>query len=87
MRASGALEGAAAVVFGRLSGFLPEGHGAADLAHLDQLVREFAASASCPVLAGAPCGHCTPNLPLPFGPRAVLDPGRGTLGFLEDAVA
>ena len=86
LRAAGALDGAAALVFGRPTAFLPLDHTAEDRTVLDQLLREFAADCPFPVLAGAPCGHGTPNLPLPFGPRALLDPERGTLGFIEDAV-
>ncbi len=81
--ASGALDGAAAVVFGRLGSFLPAG---ADVGPLEHLVAEFARGAPFPVLSGLPAGHTDPNLPVPFGPRAVLDPGAGTLAFAEDAV-
>lgn len=70
LRASGALEGARAVVFGRLSSFLAAGE---ELAVLEGLLEEFAASSPFPVLSGLPCGHTEPNLPLPFGPRALLD--------------
>ncbi|HSH71037.1 MAG TPA: LD-carboxypeptidase, partial [Deferrisomatales bacterium] len=86
LRTSRALDGAAALVFGRPAEFLPPDQGAEDRTALDQLLREFAEDCPFPVLAGAPCGHCTPNLPLPFGPRSLLDPARGTLAFVEDAV-
>ncbi len=81
--ASGGLDGARAVVFGRLPSFLPPG---TDPEPLEHLVAEFARSAPFPVLSGLPAGHTDPNLPVPFGPRAVLDPGAGTLAFLEGAV-
>jgi len=77
---AGALQDAAAVVFGRLESFVPEG---GRLDHLFHLVDEFARSVSFPVLSGLPCGHTTPNRPLPFGPKALLDPAAGTLCFSE----
>jgi muramoyltetrapeptide carboxypeptidase len=83
LRASGALDDAAAVVFGKPETFLAPGE---DPAHLEDLLAEFAASASLPVLSGVTAGHGTPNLPLPFGPRALLDPERGSLAFIEGLV-
>ncbi len=82
-RASGGLDGAAAVVFGKVEAFGPEGE---DRGLLEALIAEFAASVPCPVLSGVSAGHVTPNLPLPFGPRALLDPERGSLTFLEGLV-
>lgn len=86
LRTAGALDGAAGLVFGRPECFLPLAATPQERADLDELLREFAAGCAFPVLAGAPCGHCTPHLPVPFGPRALLDTGRGTLAFIEDAV-
>jgi muramoyltetrapeptide carboxypeptidase len=83
LRASGALDGAAAVVFGRVETFAPEEE---DRGLLEALIAEFAASMPCPVLSGVSAGHVTPNLPLPFGPRALLDPERGSLTFLDGFV-
>ncbi|MFU8858513.1 MAG: S66 peptidase family protein [Deferrisomatales bacterium] len=82
--ASGALEDAAAVVFGKPETFLAPGE---DPPHLEDLLAELAGSVPCPVLSGASAGHGTPNLPLPFGPRALLDPERGSLAFVEDLVS
>lgn len=83
LRASGTLEGVRAVVFGRTASFSPpeEPEG-----FLDGLLREFAAGASFPVLTGLAAGHTEPNLPVPFGPRALLDSGAGFLHWLEDLV-
>lgn len=83
LRASGGLDGAAAVVFGRLEAFGPP----EEAGLREALVAEFASASACPVLSGVSSGHVTPNLPLPLGPRALLDPGAGTLAFLEDAVS
>ena len=80
---SGGLDGAAAVVFGQLRSFLPSGE---DPALLDDLLAEFSAAAPYPVLSGLSSGHTEPNLPLPFGPRALLDPEKGALAFLEGLV-
>jgi muramoyltetrapeptide carboxypeptidase len=82
LKASGAFEGALALVFGVARSFGPE----ADAEHLEHLLEELAAAVPFPVLEGLPCGHTEPNLPLPFGPRAVLDPSAGTLAFLEPLV-
>ena len=86
LRSSGALDDAAAVVFGRPGTFLPPNHSPAERADLDHLLVEFASACPFPVLAGAACGHCSPNLPVPLGPLALLDPQGGTLAFVEDAV-
>ncbi len=83
VRASGALEGARALVLGRLEAFLAPGE---RLGPLEDLVAELARDLPIPVLSGLSCGHCTPNLPLPFGPRARLDPGAGVIAFTEGAV-
>ncbi|MEW6486511.1 MAG: LD-carboxypeptidase [Thermodesulfobacteriota bacterium] len=83
LRASGALEDAAAVVFGKPETFLASGE---DPGHLEGLLAEFAGSVPCAVLSGVAAGHGTPNLPLPFGPRALLDPERGSLAFIEGLV-
>jgi muramoyltetrapeptide carboxypeptidase len=83
LTACGALEQTAAVVFGRPESFLAAGE---DPGQLEHLLAEFASGASFPVLSGLACGHTKPNLPLPFGPRALLDPQKGTLVFLEGVV-
>jgi muramoyltetrapeptide carboxypeptidase len=83
LRASGGLEGAAAVVFGKPEAFLAPGE---DAAHLDGLLAEFAQELSVPVLSGFPAGHGPTNIPLPLGPRALLDPEQGSLAFLEALV-
>jgi muramoyltetrapeptide carboxypeptidase len=78
---AGALDGAVGVVFGRPAAFVPEG---VDPADVDALLEEFASRLDIPVLSGLPCGHVEGHRPLPFGPRARLDPAEGTLAFLED---
>ena len=50
----------------------------------DALLREFLLPLGKPVLGGWPCGHGTPNLPLPLGVRVDLDAQAGTLTLLED---
>ncbi len=84
LRASGGLAEASAVVFGVPETFLSPGDA---FGHLEDLLSEFAASMPFPVLSGVSSGHGTLNLPLPFGPRALLDPERGTLAFVEDLVS
>jgi len=84
LRASGSLDEAAAIVFGKPATFLSLGEDPADL---EDLLAEFAQTLSVPVLSGLAAGHGTPNIPIPFGPRALLDPERGSLAFLEALVA
>ncbi|MBI5445257.1 MAG: LD-carboxypeptidase [Deltaproteobacteria bacterium] len=82
LRASGASEAAAAVVFG-----CPEEFGPEDQAgEVAELLAEFASAAAVPVLSGLACGHGKKNQPLLLGPRARLEPAAGTLTFLEAAV-
>jgi len=83
LRASGGLEDAAAVVFGNPETFLSPGE---DMATLEALLAEFAQGLRVPVLSGLAAGHGSPNLPIPFGPRALLDPERGSLAYLEPLV-
>jgi muramoyltetrapeptide carboxypeptidase len=83
LSAAGALDGAAAVVFGDLAAFAPAG---TDIADVEAVIEDFAARMNCPVVSGLPCGHTTPNRPLPFGPAARLDSARGELVFLEAMV-
>lgn len=83
--ASGALEEVKAVVFGTATSFGPRGYGE-DVRHIEELLLDFAASMPVPVLEGLTCGHTDPNLPLPLGPLARLEPERGEVSFLEAAV-
>lgn len=72
------------LVFGDFSecgGVYVEDH---QFAHfIDVLGAEF----DCPVVAGAPVGHETPNFPFPVGVFAELDADSGTLSFDRHAVA
>ena len=63
-----------------------EADGERGAALLDDLLAEFSAAGPYPVLSGLSSGHTEPNLPLPFGPRALLDPEKGALAFLEGLV-
>lgn len=85
LQASGTLDGVEAIVFGVARSFVPEGQDR-EAAHLEDLLRDFAAAVAFPVLEGLPCGHTEPNHPLPLGPRSRLEPERGELIFLEPAV-
>ncbi len=81
--AAGAFEGCLGVVFGRPETFVPQ---AEDAAALEPLLEEFARQVPFPVLSGLPSGHCRPNLPLPLGARALLDPAEGRLAWIDPAV-
>jgi muramoyltetrapeptide carboxypeptidase len=77
---SGALEGAAALAFGR---FTEMTESASETA---ALLGEFAGQLDVPAVFGLPFGHVDDNWTLPFGVRARLDAGACTLALLEPAV-
>lgn len=87
---AGVLRGCRGVVLGDLTRCTdpPTPAGAPDnpapaLAAIDERLRTFA----IPGLAGAPLGHGSRNVALPFGGRATLDFARGTVELLDAAVA
>jgi muramoyltetrapeptide carboxypeptidase len=57
--------------------------GSDDPAQLTTVLVERLAPLGVPVLAGLPVGHIPDNRPLPFGVRARLDGGSGTLEVLD----
>ncbi|WP_459939872.1 S66 peptidase family protein [Deferrisoma palaeochoriense] len=81
--AAGAFEGCRGVVFGRPESFVAEDR---ERAAVEELLHEFASQAPFPVLSGVPAGHCRPNLPLPLGRRAYLDPEGGRIAWIESLV-
>ena len=82
LRASGALEGVRALVFGEMPGC--EQHPGQGY-QLDDVLRDATAEIGVPVLSGFPSGHCvSPAKTIPFGVRAGVD--REGLTLLEGAV-
>lgn len=77
---AGALEGAAAIAFGRFTDC-----GEPD--ELRALLQRFADEAGVPAVMDLPIGHEPDNWTLPLGVRARLDAARGTLELLEPAVS
>ncbi len=53
---------------------------------LDEIIRDVVVPSGKPVMGGLRCGHCRPNLTLPFGVRCRLDADAQTLDVLESAV-
>ncbi len=53
---------------------------------LRQVFDDILAPLGIPVLSGIRCGHCTPNLTLPFGIRCTVDATAGTVEIVESAV-
>ncbi len=53
---------------------------------LDEIIRDVVVPSGKPVMGGLRCGHCHPNLTLPFGVRCRLDTDAQTLDALESAV-
>lgn len=82
LKLSGVMDGVRGIGFGRFTE-LPD---PADEAALEALLLEWTASFDVPVVAGLPVGHVAENWTLPFGVRARLDAGAGTLTLLEPAV-
>lgn len=80
---AGALDGVAGLAFGRFTRVPPRSPDRP----LEAVLREWAARFDVPAVSGVPVGHTAHNWTLPFGVRARLDAGAGTLEILEPAVA
>ncbi len=53
---------------------------------LDEIIRDVVVPSGKPILGGVRCGHCRPNMTLPFGVNCRMDADRQTLTILESAV-
>lgn len=53
---------------------------------LDEIIRDVVVPSGKPILGGVRCGHCRPNMTLPFGVKCRLDADAQTLTVLESAV-
>ncbi len=53
---------------------------------LDEIIRDVVVPSGKPILGGVRCGHCRPNMTLPFGVNCCLDADAQTLTILESAV-
>lgn len=73
---SGALLGVAGVLLGSFT----------EADDASTVLRGWADGLGVPVLAGWPCGHGTPHLPLPLGALATLDAAAGTLRLDQDVL-
>ena len=83
LRYAGLLEGVEAIVFGDMRQCVPETDDALLEAALLHALRDFAG----PLCIGLRSGHVdTPNITLPLGIQAALDPDTPTLHLLESAV-
>jgi muramoyltetrapeptide carboxypeptidase len=87
LQLAGVFDRVAAVIFGDLVGCEepPGSHVGSPLAA--DVVKERLARLAVPVALGAPVGHGSRNLALPYGVRAQLDVQAGTLVALEAAVS
>jgi muramoyltetrapeptide carboxypeptidase len=72
LRLGGHLNGLAGVLLGSFS----------DAASPDEVLADYLHPLGCPVLAGWPAGHATPNLPLPMGACVALDARARTLSVV-----
>ncbi len=79
LKLSGNLHGLAGIVAGHLTGGASEGPAAGPSG--DDLLRELAAGYPWPAASGLCAGHACPNLTLPLGARARLDPARRLLAI------
>lgn len=86
LAAAGGLERAAALLFGRPGGGVPE----ADFAAYDQallgVVRDELGRDDMPIVAGMDFGHTEPGVVLPFGALARVDPAARAVALLEPGV-
>lgn len=83
LRAAGALDGAAAVIFGQFTNCDTTGCARP----LEDTLHELVAHLNVPVGFGYPFGHVANNWTLPLGVRARFDADEGTLELLEPAVS
>ncbi len=72
LRLGGHLNSLAGVVLGSFS----------DAAAPDEVLADYLHPLGCPILAGWPAGHATPNLPLPMGATVALDARARTLAVV-----
>jgi muramoyltetrapeptide carboxypeptidase LdcA involved in peptidoglycan recycling len=86
LAATGALERAGALLFGRPGGGVPAEQFAAYDEALLAVIRDELGRPDMPVVASLDFGHTEPNSVLPFGVLARVDPGRRTIALLEPAV-
>ena len=77
LRLSGSLTGINGLIMGRIELRQDDG----DEGLLAELLEQWGRDLSCPVGYGVDCGHGRPNLTLPLGLPARLDPERGELSF------
>ena len=78
----GVFDAAAALVFARPYGYLPE-----DRKALWEVVAQRTEASGLPVLANVEVGHADPMLTLPLGVEAELDAGNGVFRLLEAPTA
>jgi muramoyltetrapeptide carboxypeptidase len=79
LRASGALQGVAGIVFGDMKGCAP---GFDEDYALEDVLLEALAGLDVPIALGLSSGHTTlPNVTLPLGVRARLECGNGEASF------
>lgn len=84
LRLSGKLEDCAGVVFGNFAD-CPVEYPEFGLT-LDEIIHDVVAPCGKPIITGLRCGHCSPNLTLPFGVNCRVDADNCTLTVLEGAV-
>ncbi|OWQ85892.1 hypothetical protein CDN98_14335 [Roseateles terrae] len=72
LRLGGHLNGLAGVLLGSFS----------DAASPDEVLADYLHPLGCPIMAGWPAGHATPNLPLPMGACVALDARARTLAVV-----
>ncbi len=84
LRLSGKLEDCAGIVLGNFNNCQVEYEQFG--CTLEEVVRDVIVPCGKPVFSGLRCGHCRPNLTLPFGVMCRMDAEKCTLTALEAAV-
>ena len=85
LRLAGAFRGARGIALGDFTQCVPRA-GRRELT-VAQVLRDHVEPLGIPALGGIRAGHTKRNLPVPFGARAVLDPGKGVLRYEEGLVS
>ncbi len=84
LRLAGKLDDCAGIVFGNFNNCEVEYEQFG--CTLEEIIRDVAVPCGKPIISGLRCGHCRPNLTLPFGVNCRLDADNCTLTALESAV-
>jgi muramoyltetrapeptide carboxypeptidase len=82
---AGVLNSLAGLVLGKFTDCIPSDPKEPHLT-LDQILEEYSAKISCPVMSNFQYGHIQRKLTIPIGLRTILDTKRNKITVIESAV-